>query len=112
MIKQAKPDDAMTLAGLAMTLWKGNSIKEMSNMFESLISDDNAVCFLKYVDGKAIGFAQCAKTLLKACEAWAKEKHCTEFASDCELGNDDSLRFHTAMGFEETNRIICFRKNI
>ena len=59
MIKQAKPDDAMTLAGLAMTLWKGNSIKEMSNMFESLISDDNAVCFLKYVDGKAIGFAQC-----------------------------------------------------
>ena len=144
MIKQAKPDDAMTLAGLAMTLWKGNSIKEMSNMFESLISDDNAVCFLKYVDGKAIGFAQCqlrhdyvegtdsspvgylegifveaeyrkhghAKTLLKACEAWAKEKHCTEFASDCELGNDDSLRFHTAMGFEETNRIICFRKDI
>ena len=29
-----------------------------------------------------------AKELLKACEAWAKEKHCAEFASDCELEND------------------------
>ena len=43
MIKQAKPEDAMTLAGLAMKLWKGQSMKEMSNMFENLISTDNAV---------------------------------------------------------------------
>ena len=144
MIKQAKSDDAMTLAGLAIKLWKGQSIIEMSYMFENLISGDNAVCFLQYVDGEAIGFAQrqlrheyvegtdsspvgylegifvedayrrhgYAKALLRECEAWAKEKHCTEFASDCELENDDSLRFHTAMGFEEANRIICFRKDI
>ena len=144
MVKQAKPGDAMTLAGLATKLWKGHSIPEMANMFENLISDDNAVCFLQYVDGKAIGFVQCqlrheyvegtdsspvgylegifvedayrkhgyAKALLKECEAWAKEKHCREFASDCELENDDSLRFHTAMEFEVANRIICFRKDI
>ena len=144
MIKRAKPGDAMPLAELAMKLWKGHSIKELSKMFDDLISCDNAVCFLQYVDGKAIGFAQCqlrheyvegtdsspvgylegifvedayrkhgyAKALLRACEAWAKEKHCTEFASDCELENDESLHFHTAMGFEETNRIICFRKDI
>ena len=58
MVKQAKPGDAMTLAGLATKLWKGHSIPEMANMFENLISDDNAVCFLQYVGGKAIGFAQ------------------------------------------------------
>ncbi len=53
-----------------------------------------------------------AGELLKECERWAKEKKCTEFASDCELGNEDSLKFHLAMGFEEANRIICFRKGI
>ncbi|MBR1742579.1 MAG: GNAT family N-acetyltransferase [Lachnospiraceae bacterium] len=53
-----------------------------------------------------------AKELLKCCEEWAKEKHCSEFASDCELVNDASLKFHIAMGFEEVNRIICFKKSI
>ena len=28
-----------------------------------------------------------AKELLSACEQWAKERGCTEFASDCELSN-------------------------
>ena len=53
-----------------------------------------------------------AKELLSSCEKWSKEKHCTEFASDCELGNDISFGFHIAMGFEEANRIICFKKNL
>lgn len=39
-----------------------------------------------------------------------KGKGCTEFASDCELDNLDSLHFHQAMGFAEANRIICFTK--
>lgn len=51
-----------------------------------------------------------AKELLSACEQWAKEQGCTEFASDCELLNDTSLKFHKAMGFQEANRIICFNK--
>ena len=53
-----------------------------------------------------------AKELLLCCENWSKEKRCSEFASDCELDNEDSLRFHLAMGFEEAKRIICFRKDI
>lgn len=53
-----------------------------------------------------------AKELLQACEAWAKEMGCTEFASDCELDNTDSLGFHMAMGFTEANRIICFTKEL
>ena len=53
-----------------------------------------------------------AAQLLAQCEKWAKEKGCTEFASDCELYNTDSLRFHLALGFEEANRIICFRKDL
>lgn len=53
-----------------------------------------------------------AKQLLGACESWAKEKGCTEFASDCELGNDASLDFHLSMGFAEANRIVCFTKKL
>lgn len=53
-----------------------------------------------------------AKELLSACEQWAKECHCTEFASDCELANIDSLHFHRKMGFDEANRIICFTKKL
>lgn len=53
-----------------------------------------------------------AKQLLGACESWAKEKGCMEFASDCELGNDASLNFHLSMGFTEVNRIVCFTKTL
>ena len=53
-----------------------------------------------------------AKELLSACEMWAKDMGCTEFASDCELDNIGSLKFHLTMGFDEANRIICFKKSI
>ena len=53
-----------------------------------------------------------ASALLSACEDWASGKGCTEFASDCELTNTDSLRFHLAAGFTEANRIICFTKKL
>ena len=53
-----------------------------------------------------------AKELLSACEDWARDNGCTEFASDCELDNTGSFQFHLAMGFQEANRIICFKKRI
>ena len=53
-----------------------------------------------------------AKELLKACEDWARSVGCREFASDCELSNTVSQRFHTALGFREANRIVCFVKKL
>lgn len=53
-----------------------------------------------------------AKQLLHACEDWAKEQDCAEFASDCEIDNAQSLQFHRKVGFEEANRIICFTKKL
>ena len=53
-----------------------------------------------------------ARELLAACENWARERGCREFASDCELTNSQSLRFHLGLGFEEANRIICFTKKL
>lgn len=144
MIREATQADTFALAELAIKMWSDNTISELQTEFLDLICSDNAVCFIKYVGNKEVGFAQCqlrndyvegtdtspvgylegifiekeyrqrgyAKELLLKCEKWAKEKHCTEFASDCEIDNDTSLEFHLAMGFEEVNRIICFKKDI
>ena len=53
-----------------------------------------------------------AQELLANCEAWAREKGCTEFASDFELDNISSYKFHLGMGFEEANKIVCFTKKL
>ena len=54
----------------------------------------------------------CARALLHACEEWSADAGCTEFASDCELDNVQSLRFHMSVGFEEAGRNIHFRKEL
>ena len=50
--------------------------------------------------------------LVEAAERWAIGQGCTEMASDCELDNDVSLRAHLALGYEETDRVIQFRKTL
>ena len=53
-----------------------------------------------------------AKELLSKAELWAKERGLTEFASDCEQTNTESIAFHKKVGFKETNRIVCFKKEL
>lgn len=144
MMKRADWEDADVLAALAIQMWTEYDPDELAEEFRELIKNENAACFLKYIDNRPIAFAQCqlrhdyvegtdsspvgylegifvtegyrrkgyAVELLAECEKWAKEKGCSEFASDCELDNTDSLSFHMAVGFVETNRIICFKKKL
>ena len=53
-----------------------------------------------------------AKDLVNRCEEWGREQGAKEFASDCILTNNDSYKFHIAIGFKEVNRIIGFKKDI
>lgn len=53
-----------------------------------------------------------ARGLLNECEMWAKDNGCKEFASDCEIDNNDSFKFHKTMNFTEANRVICFTKKL
>ena len=64
-----------------------------------------------YVDERCRGRGF-GRMLLCACEDWARDMGCTEFASDCELENTGSLAFHLKMGFGEANRVICFAKKL
>lgn len=52
------------------------------------------------------------RQLVETAEAWALEQACTELASDTELDNDVSAVAHMALGFEEVNRSINFRKSL
>ena len=53
-----------------------------------------------------------ARQLVAVCEDWARNLGCTEFGSDCEIDNIESLAFHLAIGFEEAGRTIWFHKNL
>jgi aminoglycoside 6'-N-acetyltransferase I len=53
-----------------------------------------------------------ARRLCWAVEGWASERGCAEFASNTELANIGSQRMHEALGFEETERVVYFRKAI
>lgn len=50
--------------------------------------------------------------LLEAAETWALSHGFSEMASDTELGNGISLQAHLALGFDEVERQICFRKSL
>lgn len=76
-------------------------------------ADSSPVGYLEgiYVDA-AYRRRGIARRLIDAGCAWAKERGCTQFASDCELENTHSARMHEALGFEEAGRIVCFVKEI
>lgn len=101
-------------------------------VFLALVGDDPvgfAQCQLRhdYVEGATtspVGYLEgifvrdgrrrqgVARLLLDECERWAAQKGCTEFASDCELDNAESIAFHESCGFTEANRIVCFAKRL
>jgi len=49
-----------------------------------------------------------AKELVAYAKQWARERGCTELASDCEIENEGSRVFHNSIGFQEANTIVCF----
>ena len=50
------------------------------------------------------------RALIAAAEVWVREKGCVEFASDTWLGSAASIAAHRQLGFEETERLVHFRK--
>ena len=141
MIKKATVQDIPAVGALMAALWPHHSAAEMEKEAAQILSDpENAIflaeenagfahCGLRhdYVEGTGsspVGYLEgiyvaegfrgrgYARELLAACESWAKEKGCREFASDCGLDNTQSLSFHLKLGFDEANRIICFTKRL
>lgn len=48
--------------------------------------------------------------LMRAAEEWGRANKCTELGSDTQLWNESSIEAHKALGFEEVERLVAFRK--
>ncbi|MEO8506193.1 MAG: aminoglycoside 6'-N-acetyltransferase [Betaproteobacteria bacterium] len=51
-----------------------------------------------------------ARALVAVAEDWARAVGSTEFASDAAIDNRSSHAMHRALGFEESERVVYFRK--
>lgn len=64
-----------------------------------------------YVDsvvrGRGVG-----RALVEAAEDWARAAGHVEIASDAEIDNADSIAAHVALGYEEVERAVCFRRSL
>lgn len=52
------------------------------------------------------------RALFAAAEQWARDEGLTEIASDTLIDNETSITAHKAMGYEEVERIVCFRRDL
>jgi aminoglycoside 6'-N-acetyltransferase I len=75
--------------------------------------DGNPVGYVEgwYVD-RDVRCRGIGRALVVAAEEWAKAHGCTEMASDSLLGNTVSIDAHKALGFEEVERAVHFRKRL
>lgn len=73
--------------------------------------DTSPVAFLEgvYVE-EAFRKQGVAAALIAEVTGWATSKGVNELASDADISNVDSHRMHAALGFEETQRVVYFRK--
>jgi aminoglycoside 6'-N-acetyltransferase I len=73
--------------------------------------DTTPVAFLEgiYVD-EAHRNRGAARLLCAAIEQWARERGCSEFASDAYDWDENSHAFHRAVGFGEMERVVYFKK--
>jgi aminoglycoside 6'-N-acetyltransferase I len=50
--------------------------------------------------------------LIAAAEQWSLDRNCSEIASDALLENAASHAMHRSLGFQETERVVYFRKQL
>ena len=76
-------------------------------------TDSSPVVFLEgiYVapESRRQGIAQ---RLIEQVAAWGRQQGCVELASDTSLDNLPSQTLHHALGFEETERVVYFKKRL
>jgi len=52
------------------------------------------------------------RALVEAAEEWARVAGHHEIASDAEVENADGIAAHHALGYQEVERVVCFRRSL
>jgi aminoglycoside 6'-N-acetyltransferase I len=61
----------------------------------------------EHIRGQKLG-----REMVRVAEDWAREKGCSEMASDTWLENEASIAAHLKMGYEEAERLVHFVKRL
>jgi aminoglycoside 6'-N-acetyltransferase I len=76
-------------------------------------ASSSPVAFLEglYVvpDARRLGVA---RALVEKVERWGRGAGCRELASDARIENELSRAVHESLGFDETERVVCFLKEL
>lgn len=105
-------------------LWPESSQGEhLEEMAEQLAAPEKFAPFAEYDESNTpIAFVEgiyvvpsargrgIARKLISVAERWARAAGCSELASDAPLENLASQAMHLALGFEESERVVFFRK--
>lgn len=95
-------DDGDVAVGFAQATVRGDFVNGC---------DTSPVAFLEgiYVD-PAHRHAGVARALCEQVESWGRAMGCAELGSDALLDNPTGHAMHLALGFEERERVVCYRK--
>jgi aminoglycoside 6'-N-acetyltransferase I len=61
----------------------------------------------EHIRGQRVG-----REIVRVAEEWAREKGCSEMASDTWLENEASIAAHWKLGYEEADRLVHFVKRL
>ncbi|AHV56462.1 aminoglycoside 6'-acetyltransferase [Salmonella enterica subsp. enterica serovar Enteritidis str. SA19940857] len=90
--------------GLRKQLWPGHPDDAHLADGEEILQADHLASFPSFRQRGV------AKQLIAAVQRWGTNKGCREMASDTTPENTISQKVHLALGFEETERVIFYRK--
>ena len=75
------------LSPLVKEIWPEHSLESLNRILKNYIECEESDVYVHFID-----------------------KGCSEFASDCEISNEASYKFHVLLGFNGKNKIVHFKK--
>ena len=140
-IRQLASSELDRIAPLRALLWPGSSIAELRAILAArpeylvlvALDDEETAGFVEislrreddngfkmptvaFVEGICVAPSHRRKGVARALVAkameWGRARGIHEFASEALLANGASHAFHRALGFAETERVVCFRRAV
>lgn len=95
MIREMTISDAPVLAAMAIKIWDSDDKDELEEEFIEMTNDKESTCFIKFIDDKAIGFAN------------ASLRH--DYVEGCETS---PVAYLEAIYVDEEHRLLGYPKDL